>query len=248
MNDCPRRKQNRLANYDYSAPGAYFVTICTHEKQCILSRIAVGEGLAPPVVALTAIGSIVRAQLSELSNRYPTLTLDHSVIMPNHVHLLITLHQTEAGTGGASPSPTIMDAVRVLKSLSTRLSRPYLSDSPLWQRSFYEHVIRNERDYLEIWNYIDGNPGRWVEDRFYPGKPTPQGRGLPLPAGSAASRCAFGRIRTWRDFAETILYRGLCRREGQAPPLQSKISPFAKTAAGAIHAPAAVSYQLSTND
>ena len=72
-------------------------------------------------------------------------------------------------TGGAScpGSPTLSDVVRVLKSLSTRLSRERLGELPLWQRSFHEHVIRSERDYREIWEYIDANPARWVADRYY---------------------------------------------------------------------------------
>ena len=68
---------------------------------------------------------------------------------------------------GTSPSPTLFDVVRVLKSLSTRLCRDNLGDLPLWQRSFHEHVIRNENDYREIWEYIDQNPVRWDEDRYH---------------------------------------------------------------------------------
>ena len=64
-------------------------------------------------------------------------------------------------------SPTLFDAVRVLKSLSTRLSRDYLGNLPLWHRSFHEHVIRNENDYREIWEYIDTNPAKWFEDRYF---------------------------------------------------------------------------------
>ncbi len=69
--------------------------------------------------------------------------------------------------GGASPSPTLYDVVRVLKSLTTRLSRSRLGDLPLWQRRYYEHVIRGEKDYLEIWEYIDTNPAKWAQDRYY---------------------------------------------------------------------------------
>ena len=86
------------------------------------------------------------------------------MIMPNHVHLLVSLH---TDSGGESPSPTLSDVVRVLKSLSTRLSRDNLGNLPLWQRSFHEHVIRNEHDYHEIWEYIDDKPAKWAEDRYY---------------------------------------------------------------------------------
>ena len=162
--DLPKRKAMRLPEHDYASPGAYFVTVCTKDRSCILSNITVGEGLAPPVADLSAVGRCVKEQILALPERYPMVRIDHYAIMPNHVHLLISFC-TE--TGGASPSPTLFDVVRVFKSLSTRLSRDHLGELPLWQRSFHEHVIRNERDYREIWEYIDENPARWAEDRYY---------------------------------------------------------------------------------
>ena len=164
--DLPKRKRIRLPDYDYSSPGAYFVTICTHEKRCILSDIAVGEGLAPPVVTLSPIGECVEGQILSLPNRYPMLSIDHYIIMPNHVHLILSIREA---AGGASPSPTVFDVVRVLKSMTTRLSRPNLGEHLLWQRSYHEHVIRGERDYQDIWEYIENNPAKWVEDRYYTG-------------------------------------------------------------------------------
>ncbi len=162
----PQRKRTRLEAYDYATPGAYFVTICTHEKRCILSDIAaVGEGLAPPAVSLSTIGRIVEEQLSDLPRRFPSVSVDRYVIMPNHVHLLLSLSES---TGGASPSPTLTDVICVLKSMTTRLSSSCLGAAPLWQRSFHDHVVRGQRDYDEIWKYIEANPARWRDDRFYP--------------------------------------------------------------------------------
>ena len=63
--------------------------------------------------------------------------------------------------------PSLFDVVRVLKSLTTRLARPLLGESPLWQRAYHEHVIRGEEDYRQIWEYIDTNPAKWAEDRYY---------------------------------------------------------------------------------
>ena len=162
--ELPKRKPIRLPDYDYSSSGAYFVTICTHDRRCILSRITVGEALAPPVVMLSPIGQCVKEQLLALPKRYPTVHIDNYAIMPNHIHLLVSFN---TDSGGASPSPTLFDVVRVLKSLSTRLSRDNLGNLPLWQRSFHEHVIRNDNDYCEIWEYIDANPAKWAEDRYY---------------------------------------------------------------------------------
>ena len=163
--DRPRRKQIRLPNYDYSTPGACFVTICTQVRRCI-----------------------VEEQIQAIPARYPAIGIEKYVIMPNHVHLLVSIRDH---SGGASPSPTVgpeasssggdvlpslFDVVRVLKSLTTRMARPFLGENPLWQRSYHEHVIRNEDDYRQIWEYIDTNPAKWAEDRYYKGK-REEGRG-----------------------------------------------------------------------
>ena len=167
MDPLPIRKQHRLASYDYSTPGTYFLTICTHNRRCVLSEIAAGEGLAPPVPALTEIGQIAEAQLLELPKRFPRVRIEKYVVMPNHIHMLLTLAE-EKPAGGASPAPTsVVDVVRVYKSLTTRLSRPFFSGSVLFQRSFYDHIVRNDEDFRNIWDYIDGNPGKWSEDRFW---------------------------------------------------------------------------------
>ncbi len=118
MTDLPRRKQIRLPEYSYSAPGAYFVTICTQDRKCILSHIAVGEGLAPPETRVTVIGKCVEEQIHALPQRYPSVTIDKHVIMPNHIHLIVTICEDP---GGASPSPTLCDVARVLKSLGLYL-------------------------------------------------------------------------------------------------------------------------------
>ena len=162
--ELPKRKQIRLTDYDYGSPGTYFVTICTRDRRCFLSDIVVGEGLAPPEIRLTRIGKLVEEQICTLPERYPSVTIDKFVIMPNHIHLIVSINEC---SGGASPSPTLFDVMRVLKSITTRIARPYLGGCLLWQRSYHEHVIRNETDYCEIWEYIENNPAKWVEDRYY---------------------------------------------------------------------------------
>lgn len=162
----PKRKPVRLKGYDYSQNGAYFITVCTWERKCILSDITVGEGLAPPAkYQLTQVGKLVQEQLLALEARYPTVQIEKYVIMPNHIHAILQIREGE--TGGASPSPTLMDAVRVLKSITTRMYHGLGTDSNLWQRSFYDHVIRSDADWREIWEYIENNPAKWAEDRFY---------------------------------------------------------------------------------
>ena len=164
--ELPKRKHPRLDNYDYGSPGAYFVTICTQNKNCVLSRI-VGRGLAPaetPEIEYTAFGKIAQEQLLLLKDRYPCITVDRYVIMPNHIHVILVL---EDDTAGASPRPTIMDAICAYKSLTTRECRKIGFAEKLFQTSFYDHVIRGSEDYEKIVKYIHENPMRWDCDEFY---------------------------------------------------------------------------------
>ena len=160
MNERPNRKHLRLPDYDYNA-GAYFVTICTQNRRCILSNITVGEGLDPPVCRQSDIGTIVEQEILSIPARYPNVSIDKYVIMPNHIHMIVMIR---ADAGGSRPSPTLMDVVLVIKSKSA-----HRFGAPFWQRSYHEHVIRNEHDYLEIWDYIEHNPAKWAEDRYFTG-------------------------------------------------------------------------------
>ena len=162
----PYRKSPRLRGFDYSQPGLYFITICTDQMQCVLSRITVGEELAPPDVQLLPFGEVAEAQIQALSNRYPCIRIIKHVIMPNHIHMIlqVSAQPHPEGSGGASPSPTVIDVVRSFKSLTTRMCKV---NGHLFQRSFHDHIIRTENDYRMIWQYIDNNPAKWAEDRFY---------------------------------------------------------------------------------
>ena len=165
--ELPKRKRTRLSAYDYSGPGVYFLTVCTHNRECLLSQIApVGEGLAPPVVSLTEIGKIVEEEILALEKHFPEVKMDHYVIMPNHIHLLLSLKEKE-NAGGASPSPTVSSMVGTMKSISTIRCHKELKTRFAWQRSFYDHVIRNEKDYREVWEYIEENPVKWTQDQFF---------------------------------------------------------------------------------
>ncbi len=161
-----KRKHPRLANYDYSSAGAYFVTICTQNRRCVLSRI-VGRGLAPAEateIEYTSFGKIAEHQLLLLEKRYPCLTVDRYVIMPNHIHVILILNDEAAG---ASPRPTLMDIICTYKSLITRECKQNGFGDKLFQTSFYEHIIRGLEDYEEIANYIYENPIRWFYDELY---------------------------------------------------------------------------------
>jgi len=164
--DLPKRKHPRLGNYDYSSTGAYFVTICTHNRKCALSRI-VGRGLAPAEtmgVQYTKFGEIAEKQLLQLENRYPCIKIDQYVIMPNHIHIIFLMGNE---TAGASPRPTVMDIVCTYKSLTTKECKKTGFEDKLFQTSFYEHVIRGKEDYEETVKYIHENPARWYYDELY---------------------------------------------------------------------------------
>lgn len=182
----PRRKHPRLKDYDYSQNGYYYVTINTEKKLPILSTVGRGlapasRGLAPavPAVELTKIGKIAEEQLMALEERYRYVKIDKYVIMPTHIHVIIILeNQALEGGGtagaspikaGASPRPTLTDIICSYKSLTTRLSNAAdnIPGRKIFQTSFYEHIIRSETDYQEIWQYIDSNPSKWNFDKDF---------------------------------------------------------------------------------
>ncbi len=163
--DFPTRKPTRLKNYDYSTPGAYFITICTDGRKELLSKIVVGQGLAPAENILSIYGEIAKEQIELLENRYIGIKIDNYVIMPNHIHLLISNYEMAAG---ASPCPTISEIICVFKSITTRMCKKEgLTEPRLFQTSFYDHIIRGEKDYQKIWEYIDTNISKWHEDDLY---------------------------------------------------------------------------------
>lgn len=158
--DLPQRKPNRLPNFDYSMPGAYFITICTKDKQCILWN-KVGASIArPQAPQLSKYGKIADQAIQEIPIHYPAITVDHYVVMPNHIHLLLQIN-TDAD-GRPMVAPTISVVVQQLKGAVTK----QIGQS-IWQKLFHDHVIRGQSDYLKIWEYIENNPAKWEEDCFY---------------------------------------------------------------------------------
>lgn len=156
----PRRKRIRLPEFDYNSVGAYFITICTKDREQILSRVSVGTTIGrPPTVTLTRYGVIVEEAIQQITDHYPEALIDHYVIMPNHIHIILRL---DCEDGRAMLVPTISRVIQQMKGyVSKRIGHS------IWQRRFYDHVIRNEEDYRSIWEYIDNNPARWTEDEYY---------------------------------------------------------------------------------
>lgn len=157
--DLPRRKPNRIPEYDYSLPGAYFVTICTKDRRNLFWE-NVGASIARPQdVRLSPYGRIVNEAILNIPNHYPAVSVDHYTVMPNHIHLL----QINTDEGGrAMLAPTVSVVVQQMKGYVTKQI-----GYSVWQKLFHDHVIRGEQDYQKIWEYIDHNPMKWVEDCFY---------------------------------------------------------------------------------
>ena len=184
-----RRRPNRLPAYDYARAGAYFVTVCTRDRQqlfwCGSDAVAAHsvrqpwQGPSPEIhlaplpagTALSAAGRAAVDAIGEIPQRYPMVTVDVCAVMPNHVHLLLRMQgpDRQSEQGEAVPRPTLHTVVRSLKTMVTKK----LGYS-IWQTSYYEHIVRNRRDYQEIWKYIEGNPAKWAEDRYF--QPYPQGK------------------------------------------------------------------------
>ena len=143
------RKLNRLKNYDYSQNGAYLVTICTQDRKPILSTI-VGDGFPVP----KPIGEIAEKYIREIPDKYPEVTVDQYVIMPDHIHLLLCID------GSKNAAPTMGNVVGWYKYQVTKHANLLLNipGGKLFQRSYYDHVIRNRQDYDEIRQYIKYNP------------------------------------------------------------------------------------------
>ncbi len=158
--ELPKRKQNRLTEYDYSTPNAYFITVCTHNRKNLFWKDVGAIIDRPEHTTLTNLGTIARQSVEDIPIHYPAVSVDHYVIMPNHIHLLLQIN-TDAD-GRSMIAPTISTVVRLMKGTVSKQA-----GFPVWQKGFYDHVIRNEKDYQDIWNYIEGNPSKWAEDKLY---------------------------------------------------------------------------------
>ena len=168
-NKLPVRKNLRLREFDYNTPGAYFITFCTHNRSNILSRI-VGAIQESPVSRLTACGVIVDAVIQSIPEHLH-VTIDRYVIMPNHVHLIVVIAESDV-LRAIRESPLqgrsiVSKAVGYIKMNASKAIRQQYGDVTVWQRGYHDHVIRNQDDYEMIAKYIHENPLRWELDKFY---------------------------------------------------------------------------------
>ena len=173
----PSRKQNRLPDYDYAQEGAYFVTLCTHNRARLFvmeNPYVVGNDLCVvPQISKPTQGTahrpfptvgnqIIHKWVREVENKFPNVVIDKYVVMSDHLHLIVTIKERHIGR-------SLPDVMRFFKTMTTneyirgvKNSELQPFEGKLWQKSYYDHVIRNQQDYNEIWEYIENNPTKWM--------------------------------------------------------------------------------------
>ena len=169
------RCSTRLKNYDYASNGYYFITVCIHDKECLFGEIRRGTACC----ALNEYGNIVNDEWIKSGYKRNEIELDEFVIMPNHMHGVIIINDlgTDLGTARRAPteqfglpvSGSLPTIVRAFKSASTKRINELRNSSgqKLWQRNYYEHIIRDDKDLNRIRKYIKDNPVKWEEDEYY---------------------------------------------------------------------------------
>ncbi|MBQ3193196.1 MAG: transposase [Oscillospiraceae bacterium] len=143
----PKRKNPRLKAYDYTSENYYFITICTYDKLCIFG--VPGQ--------MNPLGEIAEQGILKIPEHCEGIKIDKYVVMPNHVHLLVY-------SNGKRDIKTVIGSY---KSYVTRLIHKEYPELRVWQESFHDHIVRNERGYQNIWLYIDSNPANWEKDCFF---------------------------------------------------------------------------------
>ena len=170
--ELPKRKSIRLKDYDYSQNGAYFITICTHNRECLFSDI-VGATLCgrpnnPQI--------LMEKWLLELENKFENIKIDKYVVMPNHIHLIITICRECVECIPPQKDKTkalLPKIIQTFKSsvtkeiIQTETRYAYNARPTIWQSRFHEHIIRNKESYQQIWQYIDTNPLKWSMDCYH---------------------------------------------------------------------------------
>ena len=162
--DFPIRKPNRLPDFDYNTPGAYFVTICVQGMKCKLGSIVGGGAFDAPQIKLSRLGKIAEAYIQS-GNKISGLCIDKYVIMPNHIHMILFVDETISNGTSKAPSPTNAVIPHFVSTFKRFCHRD--AGGIIFQRSYHDHVVRGDADYLKIWEYIENNPAKWKEDCFY---------------------------------------------------------------------------------
>ena len=169
--ELPVRKSIRLRGYDYSQDGAYYITICTQDRANLYGDVIVGADLVSARVELSGAGRMIDRIYTEIVSSFHDVFCDKYIIMPNHFHCILFIKRADTRS---APTAAIGSVVQAFKSKTTvayingvKAGSYTPFNKRLWQRNYYEHIIRNEDDYMRIYRYIDENPLKWKEDDYY---------------------------------------------------------------------------------
>jgi putative transposase len=162
----PDRKSTRLSGYDYSQPGAYFITLVTYQREFLFGNVVEGQ------MQLNRYGNLIEAAWMDLPSHYPHINLGMFVVMPNHVHGIVIINEvdllTRRGSKAGISLHGLPEIVRALKSYSARRINELrrMHGNPVWQRSYYDRIIRNEGELHDMMQYILSNPMNWQADQL----------------------------------------------------------------------------------
>lgn len=154
--ELPKRKLQRLSGYDYSTPNYYYVTICTYQKKQIFGKPK----------ELSKIGKIAEIELLNITNHYSNVKIDKYVVMPNHIHIIVVIDYN-CTAERSRPFPTLSSVIGLYKSGVAKQIHKQYPNFEVWQKSFYDTIIRNEQSYNEIVRYIEENPDKWEKDEYF---------------------------------------------------------------------------------
>lgn len=155
MNDYPTRKKLRIEDYDYTSAGAYFITVCTAKRENLFWFDVGADSIRPSCVSLSEIGALVEKAVLQIPEHYENISVDKYCIMPDHIHLIVRICSDDNGLPLSAP-----DISTVIGSMKRWVSRQ--AGRPIWQKSYFDHVVRGQRDYDEIWQYIENNPLKYL--------------------------------------------------------------------------------------
>lgn len=156
--ELPKRKKIRLKRYAYSRNGAYFVTVCVVGRNALLMENVGADSIRPNEPILSEYGIIVETAIKAIPVHYQNVVVDKYCIMPDHIHMIVFIIPDEE-SGRMISAPTVSTAIGQMKRWVSR----QLGFS-IWQKSFHDRIIRNEKEYQETWQYIDTNPIKWKEE------------------------------------------------------------------------------------
>ena len=168
-----KRQSIRLRGYDYSSNGMYYITICTQDREPLFGEIVSGADLVS-VCHLNGVGKMVVNIYNQVISSFPFIESEKYIIMPNHIHCIVCIDKSARADTRSAPTITVSKIIQEFKSKTTveyikgvksEIYPPF--NKRIWQRNYYERIIRSEEEHLRIWQYIDENPLKWKEDKYY---------------------------------------------------------------------------------